>query len=200
MKSDIYSLAVLFAILYEGKEVPVPVEQNDRSDRWPAGVPRCSNAPPEFRALLERMFEKHTTQRPSALEVQETFGPVFSDSSHTDKSIVVEHGKVEVDGVSLTVKWFGSFADGPKKITSVDNRHGGKVLLDDQTAFENPGKWVPFLWASCFDAAFNNSIPIILTNQQEQARLEAEAAKQARLDDEAARQAQLQVRGFRPFS
>ena len=57
-----------------------------------------------------------------------------------------------------------------------------------------------FLWASCFDAAFNNSIPINLTNQQEQARLEAEAAKQARLDDEAARQAQLQVRGFRPFS
>ena len=55
-----------------------------------------------------------------------------------DKIVEVKDGKLKVNDADFTVKWTGAFTDGIKKIVSVENKHGGEVLLDDGTVFRNP--------------------------------------------------------------
>ena len=45
---------------------------------------------------------------------------------------------MEVNNVNFTVKWIGAWKDGAKQIVAVEDWCGGKVRLDDETAFENP--------------------------------------------------------------
>ena len=74
---------------------------------------------------------------------------MFSRRKDRGKTIVVKHGKVVVDGTTWTVKWTSNVkgahrrapTDGSKQIISVEEKPKGKVLLDDQTSFENPPAW-----------------------------------------------------------
>ena len=74
--------------------------------------------------------------------------PVLSKAKHKDKTIVVKNGTVLLDGTTWTVKWTKLSnlvsLDGTKKIDAVEDELGGEVLLDDGTAFENPGALAHF--------------------------------------------------------
>ena len=70
----------------------------------------------------------------------------FSSKKHADKNVVVKAGRVKVGEVERTVRWIDAFTDGEKKIAKVEDKLGGKVLLDDGTAFENPSNVVSNDW------------------------------------------------------
>ena len=67
-------------------------------------------------------------------------GPAFTKAKHKDKAAVVQGGKVDIDGVARAVKWIGAFTDGPKQITNVQDKVGGRVSLSDSSTFENPSR------------------------------------------------------------
>ena len=68
----------------------------------------------------------------------ETSRAAFSNKIDKDKTVVVDDGVVQLHGAGwIAVEWMGAYTDGHKKIVSVDDKLGGKVLLDDETAFEN---------------------------------------------------------------
>ena len=62
----------------------------------------------------------------------------FSDTKDKDKIVKVKDGTVEVNNANFTVKWIGAWKEGAKQIVAVEDWYGGKVRLDDETAFENP--------------------------------------------------------------
>ena len=64
----------------------------------------------------------------------------FSNANDKNKTVVVKDGMIEVDGSSFTVKWIGNFTEGNKTVGSIEDGLGGKVRLNDQTAFKNPAK------------------------------------------------------------
>ena len=55
-----------------------------------------------------------------------------------NKIVEVKDGKVKTRNAEFNVNWTGAFTDGLKKIVSVEDEYGGKVLLDDETVFGNP--------------------------------------------------------------
>jgi len=71
LRSDIYSLAVLLAVLYKGENVPPGDHISRVTGPWPVGIPSCSDAPPWFHDLLVQMFEQNMARRPSAREVRD---------------------------------------------------------------------------------------------------------------------------------
>ena len=64
----------------------------------------------------------------------------FSNLADIGKTVVVKEGKMTMNGVALAVKWITPVKDGSKTITSVEDKLGGTVLLDDGCAFENPAQ------------------------------------------------------------
>ena len=86
-------------------------------------------------------------ERAAVLEYLVTFGLLaklpsspaqFSDINDKDKTVKIKDGMVELNNADFTVNWIGAWKDGAKKIVAVEDWCGGKVSLDDQTAFENP--------------------------------------------------------------
>ena len=74
-----------------------------------------------------------------AKAVERVTTAAFSNEPHKNAIVEVEKdGKVKAGDVYFTVNWIGACTDGAKKIAAVEDWCGGKVSLDDQTAFENP--------------------------------------------------------------
>ena len=85
--------------------------------------------------------------------------PAFSNVTHKGKTAVVKGEKAEVEGVERAVQWIGNSignTNGSKTITSVEDKIGGKVSLNDGGAFKNPG--LPHIVA----LAGNNIIIILI--------------------------------------
>ena len=68
------------------------------------------------------------------------FGAALSSQRDLQAEVQVRGGKVQLGAVTITVKWIGAFTDGHKKILSIENEIGGKVVLDDDSEFENPAR------------------------------------------------------------
>ena len=88
LRSDIYSLGVLIAVLYKGKNVPPGDHISRGTGPWPVGVPQCSDAPPWLRVLLERMLEQNTARRPWAREVREVLLKVSLGFMHVCRYVI----------------------------------------------------------------------------------------------------------------
>ena len=98
----------------------------------------CNQPPHDGRTCQQVADERRGHQAVSEV-------PLFSNINDQGRDAHVNGGRVtvvteeeEIKCREKEVEWIGAFNDGNKKITSVEDKIGGRVLLSDGTAFENP--------------------------------------------------------------
>ena len=66
---------------------------------------------------------------------------VVSNARDRQLQVEVKAGKVKTEeGAKMNVEWIRASTDGSKRIVSIEDKMGGKVVLDDGSLFKNPAR------------------------------------------------------------